>query len=76
PKVLESPKRHLFIYILITGTLTIFFMNLPPSFLPKEDRGSLIVRYTLPVGAGTSRAVDIAENIENYFLTEEKNNVN
>ncbi|WP_323597631.1 efflux RND transporter permease subunit [Aliarcobacter butzleri] len=75
-KVLESPKKYMFVYILIIAILAVFFMKLPTSFLPKEDQGSLIVRYTLPVGAVSSRTVDIAENIKNYFLTEEKNNVN
>ncbi|MFW0694722.1 efflux RND transporter permease subunit, partial [Aliarcobacter butzleri] len=72
-KVLESPKKYMFGYILIIALLADFVMKLPPSFLPKEDQGRLMVRYTLPDGAASSRTVDMAENIKNYVLTEEKN---
>jgi multidrug efflux pump len=62
-------------YVAIIGLLAFVFIKLPTSFLPKEDQGSLMVQYTLPVGAITSRTVEVAEKIKDYFLKEEANNI-
>ena len=75
-KVLQMPIRWILAYTLIIGSLIFVFIKLPTSFLPKEDQGSLMVQYTLPVGAITSRTVEVAEKIKEYFLTQEANNIN
>ena len=75
-KVLKMPIRWLVAYVLIIASLIFVFIKLPTSFLPKEDQGSLMVQYTLPVGAITSRTVEVAEKIKEYFLTQESNNIN
>lgn len=75
-KVLKMPIRWLVAYVLIIASLIFVFIKLPTSFLPKEDQGSLMVQYTLPVGAITSRTVEVAEKIKEYFLTQEANNIN
>ena len=75
-KVLQMPIRWLVAYVLIIASLIFVFIKLPTSFLPKEDQGSLMVQYTLPVGAITSRTVEVAEKIKEYFLTQEANNIN
>lgn len=75
-KVLQMPIRWLLAYTLIIASLIFVFIKLPTSFLPKEDQGSLMVQYTLPVGAITSRTVEVAEKIKEYFLTQESNNIN
>ena len=75
-KVLQTPIRWMIIYVGIIGLLAFVFIKLPTSFLPKEDQGSLMVQYTLPVGAITSRTVEVAEKIKEYFLTQESNNIN
>ena len=67
-KVLQTPIRWMIIYVSIIGLLAFVFIKLPTSFLPKEDQGSLMVQYTLPVGAITSRTVEVAEKIKDYFL--------
>jgi multidrug efflux pump len=74
-KVLQTPIRWMIIYVGIIGILAFVFIKLPTSFLPKEDQGSLMVQYTLPVGAITSRTVEVAEKIKDYFLKEEANNI-
>ena len=74
--VLKMPIRWLISYVLIIASLIFVFIKLPTSFLPKEDQGSLMVQYTLPVGAITSRTVEVAEKIKEYFLTQESNNIN
>lgn len=75
-KILHTPKRWMFFYILIIASSAYVFVQLPTSFLPKEDQGSLMVQYTLPVGAITSRTVGAAQVVEDYFLNEEKDNLN
>lgn len=73
--VLQNPIKWMFIYSIIIGTLAYTFIKLPTSFLPKEDQGSLMIQYTLPEGAVTSRTVEVAQVIKDYFLKEEASNV-
>src|SRR5574344_2298032 len=75
-KLLKAQKRWLIFYLLIVVVASYIFIKLPTSFLPKEDQGSLMVQYTLPVGAVTSRTVDVANIIRDYFLNEEKEVLN
>jgi len=75
-KVIFVPKRWMILYLLIILSTTYIFIKLPTSFLPKEDQGSLMVQMTLPVGAITSRTVEVANIVKDYFLQEEKANLN
>lgn len=75
-KVLQMPVRWMVAYLVIIGLFVAVFIKLPTSFLPKEDQGSLMVQYTLPVGSITSRTVEVAEKIKEYFLIEEAHNIN
>lgn len=75
-KILHLPKRWMTLYLAIIAVSIFVFFKLPTSFLPKEDQGSLMVQYTLPVGAITSRTVDTANIIRDYFLNEEKEILN
>jgi multidrug efflux pump len=51
------------------------FLRLPTSFLPAEDQGAAQVQYTLPPGATRARTLAAAQQIEHYFLNDEKKNV-
>lgn len=73
--VLQNPIKWMFFYSIIIGVLAYTFIKLPTSFLPKEDQGSLMIQYTLPEGAVTSRTVEVAQVIKDYFLKEEASNV-
>lgn len=73
--VLKNPIKWMIFYSVIIGTLAYVFIKLPTSFLPKEDQGSLMIQYTLPEGAVTSRTVEVAQTIKDYFLKEESANV-
>ncbi len=75
-KILLKPKRWMMFYLTIIVASSYIFVKLPTSFLPKEDQGSLMVQFTLPVGAVASRTVDIANIIRDYFLNEEKEALN
>ena len=73
--ILKNPIKWMVFYSVIIGALAYVFIKLPTSFLPKEDQGSLMVQYTLPEGAVTSRTVEVAQTIKDYFLKEEASNV-
>ncbi len=75
-KIIKFPKRWALFYLIIVVVASYIFIKLPTSFLPKEDQGSLMVQYTLPVGAVASRTVDVANIIRDYFLNEEKEALN
>jgi multidrug efflux pump len=62
-------------YAVIIALLWIFFVRLPTSFLPVEDQGQVMVQYTLPPGATTQRTALVSQQIENYFLNDEKSNI-
>jgi multidrug efflux pump len=65
----------LLIYAGIIVVLVLLFARLPTAFLPEEDQGSMLTIITLPVGATQSRTLDIGKQIEHYYLTDEKKNI-
>jgi multidrug efflux pump len=65
----------LLIYGAIIVVLVVLFARLPTAFLPEEDQGSMLTVITLPVGATQSRTMDIAKQVEHYYLTDEKKNI-
>jgi multidrug efflux pump len=72
--VVKSPWRYMLVYAVIVGALAVLFLRLPTSFLPSEDQGDVMVQYTLPVGASNERTLEVAKQIEKYFLENEKDN--
>ena len=75
-KLLYSQKKWIMFYLVIIISSTYIFIKLPTSFLPKEDQGSLMIQYTLPVGAVASRTVDVANVVRDYFMIEEAEALN
>jgi multidrug efflux pump len=73
--VLDNPKRLIVIYVALLGMLVFAFAYLPTSFLPVEDQGRAQIQYTLPPGATMPRTMQAVREIENYFMTEEKQDV-
>jgi multidrug efflux pump len=74
-RVIDKPKPALAVYALLVAALAGLFAYLPTSFLPQEDQGSAQLQYTLPPGATQARTLEAVKTIENYFLTEEKENI-
>ncbi|MDR0762058.1 MAG: efflux RND transporter permease subunit [Campylobacteraceae bacterium] len=74
--VLIKPIRWMCGYVAISAALWVIFVNLPTSFLPKEDQASIMVQFTLPIGASTARTAEVAEVVKEYFLNQEANNTN
>ncbi|MCX4187999.1 efflux RND transporter permease subunit [Methylophaga sp. OBS4] len=67
--------RYMVIYLLIVVLLGLLFNRLPGSFLPDEDQGLMFNQMTLPVNASKDRSMEVMNKIEDFFLEEEKDNV-
>ena len=52
------------------------YRDLPSSFLPQEDQGSLTVQFSLPEGTPLSKTEQVGKEISDYFLQQEKDNLN
>ena len=73
--VIGKRKLHLLVYIVIAVTLSALFLRLPTSFLPTEDQGQAMLSFQLPAGATANRTEVVREEIIDYFMTEEKDNL-
>ncbi|MFZ2994667.1 efflux RND transporter permease subunit [Sphingobium sp.] len=73
--VLNRRKFYWIGYVAILAILVLLFVRLPSSFLPVEDQGQVMVQITLPAGAKSSRTAAATDRVQNYFLTDEKDNV-
>lgn len=66
--------------MLVYGVLVIgcavLYTRLPTSFLPTEDQGYIMVQYQLAPGATDNRTSEVRRQVQEYFSTKEKNNVN
>jgi multidrug efflux pump len=74
-RVIGRPLPALILYGVLIAALAGLFLRLPTAFLPIEDQGSMVGLYTLPVGATQPRTIAVGKQIERYFLTKEKRNV-
>ncbi|MDR2174214.1 MAG: efflux RND transporter permease subunit [Burkholderiales bacterium] len=70
--ILKAPWIAMLVYFAIVAVVVMLFMKLPKSFLPDEDQGFIIVSVQLPTGATQERTLEAIEQIEKYFLEEEK----
>ena len=48
---------------------------MPHAFLPDEDQGILFVQVNTPVGAAVGRTGQVLDQVREYFMTKEKDNV-
>ena len=74
-KILGRSLRWLVIYGLLIAGMVVLFMRLPTSFLPIEDRGVFSTSVQLPSGSTQQQTLKVVEKIEQYYLTQEKDNV-
>ena len=73
-----SFRRSIFyvvVYIAIVVTLGILLTKLPTGYLPDEDQGRLLVQVNLPSGSTLEQTKEVLEEVENYFMTYEKESV-
>ncbi|CBA28742.1 multidrug efflux RND transporter permease subunit AcrB [Cronobacter turicensis] len=74
--ILRSTGRYLLLYLLIVVAMAFLFIRLPSSFLPEEDQGVFLTMAQLPAGATQERTQKVLDEVTNYYLTQEKANVN
>lgn len=67
--------RFFMIYTLLAGGLVYIFLSLPSSFLPNEDQGIMFMLVNTPPGATAERTLESMEQIEDYFLNTQAENV-
>jgi multidrug efflux pump len=73
--MLNRGGRSLAMYGILLAVLAFVFMRLPTSFLPEEDQGVLFSQIQLPTGATQQRTLKVIEQVEDHFLTAEKDSV-
>ncbi|OSN04109.1 multidrug efflux RND transporter permease subunit [Lonsdalea britannica] len=74
--ILRSTGRYVVIYLLLVIGLGLMFMRLPSSFLPQEDQGVLLTMVQLPVGSTQESTQKVLDKVDDYYLNNEKDNVN
>ena len=73
---IQHKTIFLVIFVALIAVFALFYRALPTSFIPSEDQGILNVQFRLTDGAPMSKSNEIGEEIRQYFLQHEKNNVN
>ena len=74
-KIITCKKKAFAIYAVVIVALILLFRMLPTSFLPSEDQGTMYLMTKSPSGSTLDRTMESLEKVEDYFLEEEKNNV-
>ncbi|MCJ2177509.1 efflux RND transporter permease subunit [Novosphingobium album (ex Hu et al. 2023)] len=74
-RVVEHKWRWLGVFALVCVATLMLFERLPTGFLPNEDQGNVMVQWRMPAGTPREKTEKIQREVENYFLTHEKNNV-
>ncbi|WP_407574908.1 multidrug efflux RND transporter permease subunit [Raoultella terrigena] len=52
------------------------YQRLPTGFLPEEDQGAVMIQFTLPPGSPMSMTQRMGDEITQYFMREEQDNLN
>ncbi len=73
--IVRKTGRYLAIYLLIVVGMSVLFVRLPTSFLPDEDQGVFMTMVQLPAGATQERTQKVMEQVTDYYLKNEKANV-
>lgn len=73
--ILARMGRYALLYLVIVGLMAYLFTKLPGAFLPEEDQGILFNQMTLPANASKERSMEVMNQIEDFFLDEEADNV-
>ncbi|MGL6521045.1 efflux RND transporter permease subunit [Aeromonas dhakensis] len=74
-KVVKQGVRYGIIYAAMLAVLYVLFKLLPTSFLPDEDQGVVMSMVQLPVGATKQRTEVVLADMRDYFMKNEKENV-
>ncbi len=70
--ILAKKLRYLFLFVLIVVATGYLFQRMPTSYLPDEDQGILLTQVIMPTGSTLEQNQQVMEQIQNYFLKNEK----
>jgi len=73
--IIRRPLRMMLVYLCIGAAMVFLFLRTPTGFLPDEDQGIMFVLVQGPTGATTERTAAVIDQIQDYFTTAEKENV-
>lgn len=73
--MIQHKAISLSIFVALLAVFALFYRALPTSFIPSEDQGILNVQFKLIDGAPMSKSQEVGEQIRQYFLEHEKDNV-
>ena len=73
--MIQHKAISLSIFVALLAVFALFYRALPTSFIPSEDQGILNVQFKLIDGAPMSKSQEVGEQIQQYFLEHEKDNV-
>ncbi|MDL2316202.1 efflux RND transporter permease subunit [Desulfovibrio sp. OttesenSCG-928-A18] len=73
--VIKAPRRWTAAFLVGLGLCVTLFVHLPKAFLPDEDQGVLYVDVQLPPGASFERTRKVLAEIDDYFLSAEKDSI-
>lgn len=73
--MLARSGRFMVVFVVLVGLMALLFFNRPTSFLPQEDQGTMFAQVTAPVGATQQRTMKTLRKVEDYFLDNEKDNI-
>ena len=73
--IIQHKAISLSIFVALLAVFALFYRALPTSFIPSEDQGILNVQFKLIDGAPMSKSQEVGEQIQQYFLEHEKDNV-
>jgi HAE1 family hydrophobic/amphiphilic exporter-1/multidrug efflux pump len=73
--IIRRPLRMFMVYALMGGGIVWLFMQTPTGFLPDEDQGIMMALIQGPSGSTTENTQAAADQIRDYFLSAERDNV-
>ncbi|NLC22973.1 MAG: efflux RND transporter permease subunit [Oxalobacter sp.] len=71
-RIVKRPAKCLFGFAVGLVLIAFMFIRLPSGFIPEEDQGLVFVEVQLPAGGTFERTLDVLEQVEQHFQTEEK----
>ncbi len=69
---IAKKSRYVVIYVVLVAVIGYMFLRLPTGYLPDEDQGILLAQVMLPTGATLEQTQAVEDDIQHYFLENEK----
>ncbi|PHQ76270.1 MAG: hydrophobe/amphiphile efflux-1 family RND transporter [Shewanella sp.] len=73
--MIKRTGRVMLIYLALVVAVGWIFMRMPTAFLPDEDQGIMFTQAILPVNSTLESTQKVMENVTDYYLNEESENV-